>query len=244
MRPLLGTFVAVGCQDHFGRGDASKEGLDQAIEAAFLAIEKLQSRLNRHDPASELSQLNRAGGEWFSMSSVSVRVLRLARRLMRASGGRFNCGDRACRPEDIEIQGRRVRLRNGVKISLDGIAKGFAVDLGIKSLMRSGVSAGWVNAGGDLRVFGELELPLWRREADGTFRHLSHIRNAAFATSQFGDSNFLGKIEGHFGFEPKAGVWSVLAPSAWLADALTKVACLSQDQERAGLIAKLGGHLV
>lgn len=276
MRPMLGTFVEVGVPA------LRTVPPDTLIENAFLQVERVELLLNRHDPASELSRLNAARGEWVAMSRLSLRVLRLARLLMRASNGRFDVclGSRDANlnllvpgqvnvdgaldanlkrlvqsasglngqvnsySHQIEIQNSRARIRDGSKISLDGIAKGFAVDLAIKSLKKSGAQAGWVNAGGDLRVFGDLELPVWRREADGSFKMLSHIRNAAFATSQSGDDSFPGKIEGHGGHQPNAGVWSVLAPTAWLADALTKVACVSSTHERADLIAKLGGHLV
>jgi thiamine biosynthesis lipoprotein len=238
MRPMLGTFIEVGVP----AGNVA----DAAIEKAFLQIEKIEQLLNRHDPLSELSRLNSARGAPIEMSRLSLRVIRLARRLIRLSSGRFNCGHKDCAAADIEIRGSSVRLHRGVKLSLDGIAKGFAVDLAIKSLQRSGVETGWVNAGGDLRVFGDLDVPLWRRESDGQFKLLSKIRNAAVATSQGTqqDPSFQAEIVAPEGSSPHAGVWSVLAPTAWLADALTKVACVSEDHERFQIIERLGGHLV
>ena len=42
------------------------------------------------------------------------------------------------------------------QIDCGGIAKGYAVDVAIATLVRAGCSAGLVNAGGDLRAFGAL----------------------------------------------------------------------------------------
>jgi thiamine biosynthesis lipoprotein len=41
-----------------------------------------------------------------------------------------------------------------VRVDLGGIAKGYAVDLAVRSLRRSGIENIVVNAGGDLRVAG------------------------------------------------------------------------------------------
>jgi thiamine biosynthesis lipoprotein len=40
------------------------------------------------------------------------------------------------------------------------------------------------------------------------------------------------------------GEWSVVAACAWRADALTKVAALATDDQRDGLLRRLGGRLV
>ncbi|RDV24218.1 hypothetical protein DXV75_15440 [Alteromonas aestuariivivens] len=37
-------------------------------------------------------------------------------------------------------------LRRPVLITLDGIAKGYAVDLGVRALKLAGIKAGWINA--------------------------------------------------------------------------------------------------
>ena len=50
-----------------------------------------------------------------------------------------------------------MRFARSLNLDLSGIAKGYAVDLAIRSLVKAGMSAGKVNAGGDLRVFGATE---------------------------------------------------------------------------------------
>lgn len=257
MRPLLGTFVEIGVQ--------SGAGAERALDAAFDAVAEVQGLMSFHDPHSDLSRLNQAGGGEVALHPQIVRVLRLARAMTQASAGLFNCtvggalvrrgvlpdhGGRApldCgKAGDIEIRGTQVRLRRPVRVTLDGIAKGYAVDCAIRAMQRHGAGAGWVNAGGDLRAFGDLALPVHRREMDGSLRPMGAIMDAAIATScvrVVHDQTYPAWIVGE-SRAPQVGVWSVLAHTAWRADALTKVAGLADDGERAGLIERLGGRWV
>lgn len=258
MRPLLGTFVEIGFQP--------MPGDESAVRAAFAVIEEVERRLSFQNPESELSALNRGRGELISLSSLAVGVLRLARAMTVASGGLFNCTlggalvRRGVLPDhgpremldagdatDIEIRGRRARLARPVRLTLDGIAKGYAVDLAVRKLQRRGVRAGWVNAGGDLRVFGPLTLPVHRREADGGFRLLGELQEAALASSLVHDGTdprFPGMILNTNGDTVTRGMCSVLARQAWRADALTKVAALAPASSRSALLDRLGGRLV
>jgi len=260
MRPLLGTFVEVGARGH---------GAPQAIAAAFDCIERAQGWWSFQDPDSELSRLNRAPGTRVALQAHTVRLLRLAAALMRRSGGGFDCTvggalvQRGALPDhgglaplhrgdagDVEIGPRWARLRRPVRLTLDGIAKGYAVDLAIGALRQAGVDAGWVNAGGDLRVFGDRARPIQRRELDGRLTSLGALRNAAVASSQAGvgrfssDTAFPGHILGPNGEPPATGVWTVLARSAWRADALTKIAANAPARQRAALVHSLGGCLL
>lgn len=256
LRPLLGTFVEIGAHS-----------LDEAaVEAAFSAIQAVQRALSFQDPDSELSRLNRCGGAFVEVSPCTVRVLRLARAMMKASGQLFDCTigaqlvrrgvlpshdgagsiDSGC-ADDIEIRGGCVRLRRPIQITLDGIAKGYAVDAGIRTLRRCGVDAGWINAGGDLRAFGPVTVPVYRREPDGTMSALGGLRDAAIATSATASrpsKRFPSRIVGPARTWPDAGVWSVLAHRAWRADALTKVAALLPAARREAFVQRLGGRLV
>lgn len=258
MRPFLGTFVEVGAYSATGN-------IAPAIDAAFKAIEEIQARLSFHSPHSDLSLLNSAQGKPVILRPGSARVLRLAKAMTRLSGGRFNCTvggalvrrgvlpDHGFREfldigqaDDILLQGSTARLRRPVLITLDGIAKGYAVDMAIRALRNAKMQAGWVNAGGDLRVFGEHVLPVQRRELDGSMTSLGGLKKAALASSGVRvspDETFPGWIVGEKR-SPQLGVWTVLARTAWRADALTKVASMSSDSERSEWIRRLGGKLV
>lgn len=259
MRPMLGTFVEVG---------ACGPRASEAAGAAFAAIERAQALWSFHDGDSELSRLNRRPGERIALSAATLRLLRAARALMQASAGAFDCtvGGTLVRdghlpdhggPEplphgtaqDIEIGLDWARLRRPVRLTLDGIAKGYAADLAVGALRRSGVLSGWINAGGDLRAFGDVTLPVQRRELDGRHTALGGLRDAAVATSgvvpeDTTDPSFPGRIVNSRSAHPSSGVWTVLARSAWRADALTKVAACTPHAHRAAEVARLGGCLV
>ena len=260
MRPMLGTFVEVGAC-----GPAAAD----AIGAAFASLEDAQAWWSFHAPDSELSRLNRAAGARVHLRPQTLRLLRLATAVMRRSAGAFDCTVGGLlvrqgtlpdhggaiplprgRVDDIEIGAGWARLRRPVRLTLDGIAKGYAVDLAIAALRRAGAPAGSINAGGDLRVFGELRLPVQRRELDGQLSSLGELRDAAIASSQAAepgavpDPSFPARLVAPDGRRPQPGVWSVLARSAWRADALTKVAANTPALHRDALVRSLGGCLL
>lgn len=268
MRPLLGTFVEIGAA---GQGRHTQD----AIAAAFSGIEQIQQTLSFQQKDSELSALNAAPGEWVRLSATSLRVLRLACSMMRLSDQLFDCtvggalvAQQALpahgelpfllsgEASDIEIRQDAARLRRPVRVTLDGIAKGYAVDRAIALLKQHRIPFGWVNAGGDMRVFGERILPVVQRKLDGTTQALGGLQNAALATSRVcgeADNDFPGRIVGRSQWEsplnganasPQGEVLSVIAKFAWRADALTKVAALAPGNERAERVARLGGLLV
>jgi len=256
MRPLLGTFVEIG---------TDRTGGATAIDAAFRAVEAIHRLLSFQDPDSQLSRLNRSRGEFVPLDPLVTAVLGHALALGRASDGLFDCTvggtlvrrgilpdhggpeplDRGV-PDDVEVSGHSARLRRPVRISLDGIAKGFAVDCAVASLRARGVNAGWVNAGGDLRVFGDLALPVQRREPGG-YRLVGRLRETALATSAQSpgwNPAFPAGLIGRGDDPVVAGTWSVTAPWAWLADALTKVAALAGPACRSERVMQLGGRLL
>lgn len=268
MRPVLGTFVEIHAQ-----GLAVAHAVDQA----WLAIEQAQRDWSAHDASSELSRLNASHGLHMPVQPRTLRLLRLACALMRRSGGAFDITVGGALTEagvlpdhgvswlprgsvdDIEIGPHGVRLRRPLRLTLDGVAKGLAVDLAVSALRRSGVQAGWVNAGGDVRAFGEAVVPLHRREADGRLVAIGALRQAAVATSMVQaplasmastasqcepDARWPARILAPNGRAPTPGVWTVMARCAWRADALTKVAAVCAEHERAALIQQLGGCLI
>ncbi len=259
MRPLLGTFVEIGINT-----SCLHTNVDLAINAAFSVIQTIQHLLSFHASDSELTKLNQANGAFISVHHHTLRVLRLTKGMMLASNHLFNCtvaglmveqgmlpnhGGNAMpsgSADDIVFKYDKVRLNRGVKVTLDGIAKGYAVDCAIAAMKRHGITAGWVNAGGDLRVYGSLKLPLQRRELDGDFTALGSLQNAALASSNVSldyDERFPGKIVSESAM-PALGIWSVMSHFAWRADALTKVASLTNEQERDEVISQLGGKMV
>lgn len=249
-RPLLGTIVAMRIEGERGL-------VEDAVERAFDVVADVQRRMSFHDPASELSRLNRAAAlAPQPVSAGTWRVLRAALALARASDGRFDptiggrlvawrqlpapVGAGAVDPEadwrDVELgRDRRVSFRKPLWLDLGGIAKGHAVDRAVTVLRAAGVRGGMVNAGGDLRAFGDaLEVVQVRDPAQpAQARPLLHLRDGAVATS----AGYFSERDGHTALVDTrrgasirhAGSVTVCAPRALWADALTKVVLADAD---------------
>jgi thiamine biosynthesis lipoprotein len=148
-----------------------------ALLKAEFEVRALAARLTRFDEASEVSQLNAAGGRWFAVSPELEALLRESLRAYELSAGLVNVavlpamaaigytrslehGATAVRLERgepppplgdvLEVAIGRARLANGGGIDLGGIAKGWIAD---RLCVRLGDNA-LVNLGGDLRARG------------------------------------------------------------------------------------------
>lgn len=265
MRPLLGTFVEIQLCD---TGTLSEAQCQHALSSAFTAIEHIHNLLSFHQHSSDLSRVNAAQDQWTQLHPLSIQCLKLARALTQISGGAFNCTlgkaivDEGALPvpeffntrsdwlgigrwDDIEIQQQQVRLRRPVLITLDGIAKGFAVDIAIKHLQQYGVTSAWVNAGGDIRVYGSAIIPISIKDHRGQLHRMGGLLNAALATSTSSASaQYPGHLLSKNADTLPPGTWSVVANSAWRADALTKVAANLPEHERRDYLRKLGGNWI
>jgi thiamine biosynthesis lipoprotein len=259
LRPVLGCFVEVGIAAM--RADVTAA---QAIDAAYATLQRVHDSLSFHSADSELTRLNQSRGARVGLSPLALRVLRLAKAMTARSGGRFNCcvGGALVRAgrlpdhgghyldagvaEDLQLEAGGARLRRPVLVTLDGIAKGYAVDAAIATLKRNGARTGWVNAGGDLRVFGEFTLPVRLRSDVAGPTPVWGIRDAALACSGGGidTATFPGVIIEASSCAARPGNIAVLANRAWRADALTKVAACTSGAHREQLLQRLGGRLV
>lgn len=213
-QPLLGTLVEVGLV---------AEAADAAVATreAFACIRQIQACLSRFDAASDVSRFNAlAVGRHLRIRPPLRAVLDAAAQLRDASAAAFDITLGAA-PRGWACDGDRLhKLDAAARIDLGGIGKGYAVDCAVQALVEHGVAAGWVNAGGDLRAFGEVDLPVRLRDEDrGGSRAFATLRDGAFATSRFGPA-----CASHLARAParRAHV-SVGAPACLWADALTKL---------------------
>lgn len=197
-RPLLGTLVDVRIEG---------EGHESAIEAAFAAVARVHRLMSAHDPRSDVARINRARpSERLVVDPWTWAVLRRAGDISALTEGLFDCTvaarlqargllprldgetapDARANYSDIELlAGSALRLRRPLHVTLDGIAKGFAVDRAVDALRRGGVRSGAVNAGGDLRVFGPTAESVYVRDPRDPRRlcRIGRFREAAIATS-------------------------------------------------------------
>lgn len=248
-RPLLGTLVEISASA------TSMAEVQSAIASAFAAVETAHALMSYHDEASDVSRINRTGyAHEVAVDAHTWRVLRASRLLSEASHGAFDItvaaqlarlgflpqrGNQSSTStkgnwRDVCLTApNRVRLLGNVQIDLSGIAKGYAVDLAIQALKDAGMTAGRVNAGGDMRVFGENTQCLQVRNPVSHTQTipLLHLGEGAVATSagyyseQRNDGRMVLPI-----IRPQSGMAcesgrsvTVLAKDCMTADALTKV---------------------
>jgi thiamine biosynthesis lipoprotein len=229
-RPLLGTFVEIAAR-------APNESIVRpAIAVGFVTIARVQQLMNRHDPASEVGRLNRdALRRPVEVHPWTRAVLQAAREFAEQSDGAFDVTlgtSGSWRDVAIEDDGR-VRFRRAVEIDLGGIAKGFAVDRAVEALKKAGALSGVVNAGGDLRVFGEEARVVHIRHplAPGFSAGTICLCERALATS--GQYFSPALCDGRTG-APILEEMSVTigAPDCMTADALTKIVLALREESR------------
>jgi FAD:protein FMN transferase len=189
-----------------------------ALERAFATVERVHRAMSAQEGTSDIARL-RAGR--YALDPWTKRVLERAEEIRLATDGLFDC--RAC------------------GYSLDGIAKGFAVDRAIECLRDAGVDGGVVNAGGDLRVFGAWFEEVYVRPPGSpeALRCIGDVREAAVATS-----GCAGLVDPRAvpGRRHATGV-TVIAADCMTADALTKP-CLLEPQRAGELAARLGARAI
>jgi thiamine biosynthesis lipoprotein len=239
-RPLLGTLVEIGVA---GMGPAvasrSETAAMRAIDAAFAEVARLEALLSRFEATSDIGRFNAApAGACLDVAEDTAAVLRCAAALQAASDSAFDVSIGTA-PRGWSIEGTRLAKDDAAaRLDLGGIGKGHAVDRAVAVLVAQGCAAGWVNAGGDLRTFGAIEVPLLLRDEDGGgVRRFGTLADGAFATSRFGP----GARAALAGAAAQARHVSVAAPSCMLADALAKVVAVSADATHP-LLARHGAH--
>ena len=193
LRVALGTLVAIEAEAQ------SSPAAQSAVEAAFDAVADLGRLLHPHSPGSDLHRINCAPpGCAVAVHAATSELLRLALRLHALTEGAFD----PCLPArpgalgDVELGELGVICHAPVSLDFGGFAKGYAVDRAIESLMLAGCSAGLVNAGGDLRVFGSRTEPLLLRGPGNQIRPVA-LRDAALAVS---DADSAQKPPEHQGY--------------------------------------------
>lgn len=247
-REQMGTLVSITVIDENG---------PSAAAAAFDEIERVESLMSTYIEHSEISRLNREGT--VEASPDCLRVLERAGYFNRLSGGAFDITmkplldlygasfDSTDQPPSaaaiekaltlvsggrMKIEGNTVKLAEGSSITLDGIAKGYAIDRAVAVLMEHGVEHALVDAGGDVRVVGDKCGSPWKvamQDPRDPANHLAVIRldNNSVATSGDYRRYFEPSMKHHHIIDPRTGYSagelisvSVVAETAMDADAL------------------------
>ncbi len=174
-RRAMSTSVAVIVEDR------SQDRAREALERALQEMERLETLLTRFEEGAPLGTLNSSGrlaDPPAELRAVLAHGLDLHRRSVgafdptvaplvdlyqvhfAAHGGPPDAAElRELRAlvgaEHVRLEDRGLRLeREGMALTLDGIAKGFVVDRMMETIAALGLRHALVNAGGDIRALG------------------------------------------------------------------------------------------
>jgi len=272
-RYLMGTFVSISVMS------SNTEMADLAINSAFDEIVRLEGLMSRYKHDSQISRLNRDGTLEGANPEI-IHVLRKARYYSDISGGAFdvtvkpildlyiNCFGAEGRPPTESEIGEALELvdyknvamnqksvwfkKQGMGVTLDGIAKGYIVDRAVSILKEHGVEHALINAGGDIRTGGKEGGKAWRiairnpRDRKG-YIGIIGINNGSVATSGDYEIYFNKDKRFHHIVNPKTGYSAldnasvtVLAKDAADADALATTMFVLCPEEGMRLIERLG----
>ncbi|MCD4650614.1 MAG: FAD:protein FMN transferase [Candidatus Cloacimonetes bacterium] len=248
-RILLDTFVEINVV-------SSNKNITVAVDSAFVLIAGYDDRFSYFNPESEVSQMNNATSDSVIISNELAEMLLLAEKLYHESDSLYDVtignladlwnfdepvvpSEQAIRTAQTATGFHKMKLENnmlkrppGFRINLGSIAKGYIVDKAVELLQSYDVSYGYINAGGDIRYFGEIE-PHWvgirhPRDSNAIIDTL-YLQQCAVVTS--GDYERYFIVDGvryHHIINPKTGLpventisVTVIAPNAFLADALS-----------------------
>lgn len=227
-KPLLGTFVEVSLQSSL----RTKEDLQFLSSNIFEKITSIQKKMSYFDDKSEISLLNKAqANELITVSKETYELLLFSQKLNNDSKGAFDIlyKDRDNFP-NVQLTFKdnlQVGKTDCAQIDLGGIAKGYAVDVATQYIESHSDVSGVINAGGDLRVFGNKKFPLHIRSSRNRDEYLDigSYSNCAVATSDFEVSQTMSTL-------------TVIAKTCTFADSLTKALFRSTKEIKKNLISK------
>ena len=253
---------------------AAHENADQleaALTAAVQAIRSVERQMSLFDPDSALSRLN-ARGYLQKPDAALLSVLKLSQHVSHKSGGAFDISmqplwqvwsesaaegrlplrrdvqraQQLVNWQAMEVTASSVRLnQSGMRLSLNGIAQGYASDLARAALQAHGVRHALIDAGETTLLGHAANDKQWAFEIENAAGDQSGKAKSdkaqaklpvlicdgrAVATSSDAHTVFSADHKYHHILNPHTGYspvhWSsvtVIAPSCVMADALTKV---------------------
>jgi FAD:protein FMN transferase len=232
LRISLGTFVAIEATA------GSVSAAEAAVEAAFAAIAQVERLMHPRAAGSDLAKINSAPLNVPTPVHASIcELLSLARRLNTLTNGVFDpcLPSQPGRLHDIAVLTAEVVCHAPVALDFGGFAKGYAVDCAIATLMSSGCAAGLVNAGGDLRLYGQRTETMFLRGQAGELTNIE-LTDTALAVSDVNSQQRPPEHQGYYGTASLVTEYAaVIANEAVIADALAKcvLLCPSAVAERA-----------
>jgi thiamine biosynthesis lipoprotein len=252
-----------------------------ALDAVLDEMRRVDALMSHYKPESQLSQINqRAAREAVKVDPELVSLIERAGEFSELTGGAFDITYASVgylydyrahtRPTDEQIaaglgavnwhhvqvdrDALTVRFaREGVRIDLGGIAKGYAVDRAIGILASMGIHHASVTAGGDSRIVGDRFGRPWIigiRHPDDPERVIARIPMVDAAISTSGDYERYFDENGqryHHIIDPHTGrsagavrSVTIIGPDATTTDGLSTSVFVMGPERGIELVEKLG----
>jgi thiamine biosynthesis lipoprotein len=267
-RLLMGTIIDITLV-----AESNKAG-QTALNATFSEMERLTHIFNFREKDSQLGILNQ-NGKLDNATVELTNLLHQAKHFGEISGGAFDItvlpalqalqnGHPITQAHmdlidyrNVEIQAQQIMLRfPGMRVTLDGIAKGYIVDGGVAALKSLGYENVLVEAGGDLLANGaHPDGSLWKigvanpRPANGSqWLTTLHVNDRAVATSGDYMNTFTSDYSLNHIVDPRTGLSpaelssaTVIASSVTEADALATTLMVLGISDGLALVERLPG---
>lgn len=245
---------------------------NELIDAVLTEMRRIDTSMSTYKADSEVSGVNRkAAGEWVVITPELFDLLQTSLQFSRITEGAFDITYASVgylydfrhhqRPDSKHIANalpgvdyRHLLLdaanhsvhfaRDGMRIDLGGIGKGYAVDRSITLLQARGVTRALVTAGGDSRIIGDRFGQPWIigiRHPDRKNEVIAKIPLADAALSTSGDYERYFDENGvryHHIIDPKTGdsarkvrSATIIGPNATRTDGLSKTAFVLGPQK-------------
>ncbi|WP_298682805.1 FAD:protein FMN transferase [uncultured Methanomethylovorans sp.] len=262
--------------------DTNSAHAREVIDNAFEKIYYVDSSMDYFDNTSELSRLNtnsqllNASNDLTYVINKSIYYQHITRgafditvlplldlwKSKFAPGGtqqpptedELDATLRLVNASNITIEGNDIFLQKGMKITLGGIAKGYALDLAIDSLRKDGITSGFVDAGGNGYYIGyKPDGTSWRvglQDPNMSQQVITviEITDMAVATSGNYERYFSEEAKVSHIADPRTGYPSqnlisatVIAPLGIDSDALSTSVFVLGEQEGLEMIEELNG---
>ena len=274
-RPAMGTFVCITLM-HPSRTEA-----ENVIGKAFEEMDRVISLMDRYRSDSPIGILNEQGS-LADLPPDVASVLDRSLHFYQLSNGAFDMTvqplvdlykrhfeTKGLPPSEtdqnkvlalvdasaVQFDGRSVRFKkDGMGITLDGIAKGYVIDCAADLIKGHGIKHTLINAGGDIRVAGGKQngtpwkVGVQNPDKEGPYLDIVKMKDGAMATSGNYEIYFDEEKLYHHIVSPSTGLSprqsesvTVTASSVMDADALSTAVFVLEPDAGRGLIEGIHG---
>jgi FAD:protein FMN transferase len=228
---------------------------EEIVNSAFDMMRKMEEKLSCYQSTSIISKFNSGEIESLELDEDLINLFQVSEKIYSESDSLYDITigsladlwdfENDIIPSEDEIQKAidyigfdqlefnedNVKKPVGMKLNIGSLAKGFIIDKAVEFLISNGIESGFVNAGGDIRIFGQkktLKIGIQHPRLErGELSGIVNVTNGSVVTSGDYERFFLKDgIRYHHILNPRTGYpadtavsVTVISKKAVLADA-------------------------